>query len=704
MPASMLASVLASMLASTLLPASAAAQDAGANADAKRGEFSVQRFEPAPGSRNFLSVQTARMDGQMGWTVGLMFNYSHKPFVVVSCQSETNCSEPNAINKQDVAVISDMYWGDVMASLSPISRLQIGLRVPLAYVNGDGLDLDSGGPVQGGLQKFGVGDINLEAKFRLIGEPKDPYVLAIGGDISAPIGANAFEGAYIGNKTPLTGGLRLIFDGEWQDKLSFGLNLRGVLREDSQLASTTIGPVDFRYGAGIGYKVTPILRIVAEGYGSTQFTAKNGTNTLEVDGAIQISPLDSGITITAGGGAGVIEGVGVPVARGIVGVMYAHEIGDKDGDGIDDRKDQCSTVKEDFDQFEDDDGCPEDDNDGDKIPDDKDKCPLQAENLNGIDDADGCPDETPDKDKDGIQDSEDKCPVELGGDPKLVLRNPGPLYGCLDSDQDGVPDSADECKTEKEDTDGFKDTDGCPDPDNDGDGIIDDADECIDQPEVKNGFKDEDGCPDTVPDKDGDGIPDDKDKCPSVPENINGFEDDDGCRDKGPSLVEITVDDIKILQRVEFASGKDVIQGAPSFAVLDAVASALKLHPEIFLVEIAGHTDNVGVVADNKALSQKRADAVMKYLVGKGVDAGRLQAKGYGPEKPIADNKTKAGQQKNRRVEFSILKSTKKTSVASVAQPTAAPTPAPSPVAPAPAPAPSPVAPAPKTAPKDIKF
>ena len=668
------------------IAANAAAQE---GTEVKQGEFSVQRFEPAPGSKNFLSVQTARMDGQWGWTVGLMFNYSHKPFVVVSCVSETDCGAPNAILKENTNVITDMYWGDVMASLSPISRLQLGIRVPLAFVNGDGLDLDTGEQVDGGLSKFGVGDINVEAKFRVLGEPKDPYVLAIGGDISAPVGGYAFEGAYIGNKSPVTGALRLIFDGMALDeKLTFGLNLRGVLRQDAQLASTQIGPVDFRYGAGAGYKVTPMLRVLAEGYGSTQFSGKNGTNTLEVNGALQIAPLDSGITITAGGGAGIIEGVGVPIARAIVGITYAHEIGDQDADGIDDRKDQCQTIKEDFDQFEDTDGCPEDDNDGDKIADGVDKCPLIAENLNGIDDTDGCPDETPDKDKDGIQDSEDKCPEEIGGDPKKVLRTPGPNHGCLDSDQDGVPDKDDKCKDIAEDTDGFEDTDGCLDPDNDGDGIVDDADECIDKPEIKNGFQDTDGCPDTVPDKDGDGIPDNVDKCPNVPENINGFEDDDGCVDKGRQLVEIGVDDIKILQRVEFASGKDVIQGAPSFAVLDAVASALKLHPEIFLVEVAGHTDNVGVAADNKTLSQKRADAVVKYITGKGVEAARLQGKGYGADKPIADNKTKAGQQKNRRVEFVILKSSKKAAVGSVAQPAPAAAPAP---APAPAPTPAPV-------------
>ena len=65
-----------------------------------------------------------------------------------------------------------------------------------------------------------------------------------------------------------------------------------------------------------------------------------------------------------------------------------------------------------------------------------------------------------------------------------------------DVDNDGVPDSRDKCVNEAEDTDGYEDTDGCPDPDNDNDGILDSDDECVDEAETKNGVEDEDGCPD----------------------------------------------------------------------------------------------------------------------------------------------------------------------------------------------------------------
>jgi len=133
---------------------------------------------------------------------------------------------------------------------------------------------------------------------------------------------------------------------------------------------------------------------------------------------------------------------------------------DSDEDGIIDEFDACSDEAEDFDGFEDDDGCPEYDNDFDGIPDVEDTCPLGAEDYDGFADSDGCPD--PDNDLDGILDINDECPDEA------------------------------------EDKDGFLDEDGCPDIDNDGDGILDVDDQCPNKPETFNGYQDQDGCPDQI--------------------------------------------------------------------------------------------------------------------------------------------------------------------------------------------------------------
>lgn len=89
-----------------------------------------------------------------------------------------------------------------------------------------------------------------------------------------------------------------------------------------------------------------------------------------------------------------------------------------------------------------------------------------------------------------------------------------------------------------------------------------------------------------------------------------------------------------------------------SYALLDDVAKVLQGHPELKKVVVEGHTDSRGSKALNTKLSQARAAAVRDYLVGKGVDPARIDAKGYGPTRPIADNKTAAGREKNRRVDF----------------------------------------------------
>jgi len=614
----------------------------------QQGEFSVQRFESAPGPNNILSAERVRMSQQFGWSASLLFNYTRDPFVVVSCKAETNCDEPNATQLENVSVITNMFQWDLMGSFNPVDFLQIGLKVPLAFVNGQGINTDTGQPSLEGLSGFGMGDPQLEGKIRFFGDSKS--VVALGGavDVAFPLGHVIAEDKYIGDETPVAVGWRGIADFKIDDFYAT-VNLRGIYRGENSLGTTTVGPVEFRYAAGAGYQITPIFAVEAEAFGTTQFAATQGTNTLEADGAVVIAPLATGLAFTVGGGAGIIEGVGTPTFRVLGGVSFTMEAGDQDGDGIDDNSDKCPTVAEDKDGFEDEDGCPEDDNDKDGVPDATDKCPLKAETINGFQDEDGCPDTTQDTDKDGIPDQRDKCPNDAG---KMLTPE---FYGCPDTDNDGVPDPADKCPAEPEDTDGFQDTDGCPDPDNDNDGVPDAMDECGDQPETKNGFKDEDGCPDTAPDRDGDGIPDSLDKCPTQPENLNGIEDEDGCPDRGPTLVEVKGTEIKILQRVEFETSSDKIKGAPSFAVLDAVVGALKVHQEITKVEVQGHTDNTGDATQNKELSQKRAEAVVKYLTDKGIGATRLTAMGYGQDKPVSDNKTAAGRQKNRRVEFMIL-------------------------------------------------
>lgn len=467
-----------------------ASGSASAQEPVQDGEFSVQRFEPAVGPRNYFTVAGGRTSGAWAWSAGMVADYANSPFVLRSCVSGSDCDDPSAASTYDIDVVEHLLHFNFMGTITPIPILQIGLRFPLAYSTGDGLpnEFTGGLDANNAVSAFGVADPQLEGKVRILGDPTDPIVLAAALDLAAPLGHATAENAYIGSDSPITVGVRGIGD-FYFDPVFAAVNLRGVFRTAATVGSATMGP-EFRYGGAVGVNVSETFQVLAEGFGGTRFSTANGTNSMEIDGGVRFRPGDFGLVLFAGGGTGIIQGVGVPTGRAFLGVMYVSEGSDKDGDGVIDDDDQCPTDPEDDDGIADEDGCPEDDHDRDKVPDQADKCPLEPETVNGLDDEDGCPDTRPDRDKDEIPDDSDKCPDEAG---KLRV---GALRGCPDSDGDGVPDSADQCGTEKEDTDGFEDTDGCPDPDNDGDGVPDTADECSDQPETVNGFKDEDGCPD----------------------------------------------------------------------------------------------------------------------------------------------------------------------------------------------------------------
>ncbi len=179
-------------------------------------------------------------------------------------------------------------------------------------------------------------------------------------------------------------------------------------------------------------------------------------------------------------------------------------------------------------------------------------------------------------------------------------------------------------------------------PDRDADGVRNEQDRCPDE----RGPAGNGGCPDL--DGDGDGVPDRADNCPTVP----GTAENLGCAER--QLVRIAGERLEILQKVFFATGKADIQER-SFRLLDNVASVLLAHEEIPGVQVEGHTDSAGSAARNRALSQRRAQAVRRYLIGKGVPGGRLTALGFGPDQPVQDNATPEGAAANRRVEFRIM-------------------------------------------------
>jgi OmpA-OmpF porin, OOP family len=120
-----------------------------------------------------------------------------------------------------------------------------------------------------------------------------------------------------------------------------------------------------------------------------------------------------------------------------------------------------------------------------------------------------------------------------------------------------------------------------------------------------------------------------------------------------PKRVEVTKEKLELKDKIYFDTGKSTIKPV-SYSLLDEVAKVLNEHGEVKKVRIEGHTDNTGSAKLNTKLSDARAKAVRAYLEKKGVASGRLDAKGYGPSRPAADNATPDGREKNRRVEFMI--------------------------------------------------
>jgi outer membrane protein OmpA-like peptidoglycan-associated protein len=317
-------------------------------------------------------------------------------------------------------------------------------------------------------------------------------------------------------------------------------------------------------------------------------------------------------------------------------------INDQDGDGVKDRHDKCPDDPGDPALH----GCP--DSDRDRVYDMNDACPHQA----GLVKFKGCPD----SDKDNIPDADDDCPDVRGT--KL-------FRGCPDSDGDSIPDKDDACPHQK----GIKAFKGCADEDKDG--IIDDEDLC---PEVKGVLKykgcndrDNDGvhdgtdaCADTAgpaenkgcpwPDRDKDGIIDRLDSC----RDLSGIKELNGC----PEQAKLSLIEKRILQKayskLEFTTGSDIIKPA-SLPSLNALAKLLLDHQGDWKIKLSGHTDDQGSEQENLLLSEKRARAVKNYLVSRGVPQGSILIEWFGQLRPLADNKTQAGRQKNRRVEMVLF-------------------------------------------------
>ena len=579
----------------TLLAAPVSAQD-------------YQLFRPAPGVTNYLTVEGANVAPPMSISPSLWLNFGRNPAVTVD-------DKTGAIKEK---IVESMTTANLMATFGLFDRLEIGIDIPLNFTTGELVEADN-------KDGFGQGDVRLLPKVRILGARDESGLgLAFAMPVTLPTGSDK-RGMSAATVTVNPKG---IVEGRLHRYFRLGGNFgyrwapsNETLDPPDQgkivVTGTEIGN-SFTYGAAAGvHPGTESLELIAELFGAAPAEdVQGGENSkpIEADGALRYYAA-SGVAATIGAGTGIVSSLGTPDIRVFAAIAWEPPPSkDSDGDGLFDDVDRCPDDPEDKDDFEDSDGCPDEDNDKDGILDVVDKCPNDPENKNGVEDEDGCPD--------------------IG-----------------DTDGDGLRDDVDKCPADPEDKDMFEDEDGCPDPDNDQDGILDVTDKCPSDPEDKDAFEDEDGCPE--PDNDKDGILDPDDKCPLEPEVINGLDDADGCPDVGVSQVRLTGEKIEILDKVYFDNNKATIKPV-SFGILNQVASTLKANAQIKFIRIEGHTDRWGPPEHNLDLSQRRAESVKQYIVSQGVDAGRLEPKGYGFGRPLDPKPNFKADDKNRRVEFVI--------------------------------------------------
>ena len=440
-------------------------------------DINAQSFELAAGSGDGLLLRSARRqddgDWQRSWHLVGGLHYTRRALAFVNKSGAAPLTQ---------TVLGDLWMLDVGGSVG-FEAWTFEAVLPVAvHVRGGGPDL-----VQvGDARSPAFGDLRLAARRWLLGRSFDGLGRI---DVAAMIGygaPTAAAGSWLGS-----GGLQLDAaalvtwsKGPWRAHVNAGARLRGreALVVQKADPATGLGMTDangapmtdealvtgslLRGQASVGRSFGANDQLVTSIGGQLALPVGDvtaGQQLLEVyvDAAWALDQRRV-FRLFGGMSAALTGGYGSSQARGIAGLRFVpgNLPSDEDGDGLDDRDDACPKEAEDFDGFEDKDGCPDLDNDNDGIPDTADRCPLRPEDIDKHEDSDGCPDE--------------------------------------DNDEDGIPDASDRCPLEAEDFEGFDDHDGCPDRDNDGDGIPDADDLCPNQPETRNGRDDQDGCPDTA--------------------------------------------------------------------------------------------------------------------------------------------------------------------------------------------------------------
>jgi OmpA-OmpF porin, OOP family len=459
-----------------------------------RAQVDVERFKPAVTHDGWVTAEgSGNRPTDDPWELGAFLNYAINPLVTADADG--------TLRDQ---IVGGRLGLDLLGSFTLAEPFSVGVGLPLY-----GLQSGDADPSFAGL-----GDLRLVPKLRILQDRVGPFGLAFAAELRAP----THTGDFSGGARNVSAVPKLIFDHRFFGGLRLGANAGVAIRESTSFANIKAGS-EFVYAAALGYRLggiqgkTELGVELAGGVGLAQSDKEEVP--LEALPFVRHEPSEEW-EIMGGFGLGVLAGYGVPTFRLFVGVRYQPTSHDSDGDGIADSQDKCPTQREDVDDYEDQDGCPEED-----------------------------------------------------------------------------------------------------------------------------------------PDTDQDGIADHQDRCPDAKETINGVDDDDGCPDSGDPRVIYEDGQFKILDTVQFEHGSANIK-QESHSLLNQVALTIKANPQVKRVRVEGHTDDTGPHDVNVRLSKQRAESVRQYLANKGVNANRLSAEGYGPDKPLVEGTSDAARSKNRRVQFIV--------------------------------------------------
>lgn len=609
--------------------------------------FQINRYEPTAAGEWSFWVDHPWYSSTRYFAGGITLNYGHNPLVFGFKDLDGNFAYQDA-------VIAHQLIGHLDLAGSFLDRVLVAASLPITLLErgkdgSNGISLVNSGA---------VGDLRLGARVRLFGQPYGSAIsMSLGADLWIPINSlihpSPFpvqvgeSGVRVLPKVMLGGLSRSIL---WSFSVGF------LYRPDASIGTlppdsgNTVGS-ELQFGAAVAYANKDLrFSVGPEALLSTVVTGGHGLRqdytSLELLLGLHYN-IAKLFQLGVGGGLGLLHEPGTPDGRVLLRFAYAPMRGekpkDRDHDGISDGEDACPDQPGERTLNAKTNGCPPPDSDGDGIIDAQDQCPSEAMGQHPDREKNGCP--LRDRDGDGVFDNEDQCPDEAMG------QRPDPeKKGCplRDRDGDGVFDAQDQCIDLAAGANADPNRPGCPDKDSDGDGVFDGSDQCKDVPAGMFPDPNKKGCP--LSDRDHDFVPDTVDACPDQSGAPSVDPQKNGC----PGLVKMTEGQIVILRQVFFATNKDAIL-KKSYPVLDAVVAVLKATPGLKKIAIEGHTDNKGKPELNRDLSDRRAKSVLKYLVEHGVEPGRLEAKGYGPDRPIADNKKAKGRALNRRTDFHIV-------------------------------------------------